>query len=315
MELKVVELFELAKSTEKILTLKQRTAENIIEIGRELIWVKGNLKHGEWLRWLEEEVNLNQSTAWRFMAVAKKPSLLDSRSLGYVGRKLLNFNNFDFQPRLYNVWNFSACDGRFGQDDYPGRIPGQIVQNVLHYYTSEGDLVLDPMAGSGTTKDVCDLMGRRCLSCDLNPVQNKGIRRWDAGRGLPPSASGCDLIFLDPPYWRLKKDNYEGGVASETYGGWLAFMKRLAKDCHQTVKDSGYVALLLEAFLDERVMGRFLDLPFLCLLIFIRAGFKEVQRISVPMPSQVKSVQDVEYAKAKRILLDLNRDLFIFQKR
>jgi len=56
-----------------------------------------------------------------------------------------------FEPQIFNVWNFPSCNPLFGMDDVPGRIPGQIVQNVLHYWTREGDLVVDPMAGGGTT--------------------------------------------------------------------------------------------------------------------------------------------------------------------
>jgi len=91
-------------------------------------------------------------------------------------------------------------------------------------------------------------------------------------------------------------------------------MKKLAIDCFETVKQGGYTALVIEAFLDEKVTGKFLDLPLQCLNFFLDAGFTQIQRITVPMPSQIKSVQDVEYAKRKKILLDLNRDLIIFQR-
>ena len=72
--------------------------------------------------------------------------------------------------------------------------------------------------------------------------------------------------------------------------------------------------MVIEAFLDEKVTGDFLDLPFECLGWFKDAGFKQVQRITVPMSSEIKSVHDVLYAKKEKIMLDLNRDLIIFQK-
>jgi hypothetical protein len=50
--------------------------------------------------------------------------------------------------QLYNVWRFQQCDPRYGMD-YPGRILGQIVENLLWYYTEPFDLVVDPMAGGG----------------------------------------------------------------------------------------------------------------------------------------------------------------------
>ena len=40
----------------------------------------------------------------------------------------------------------SLGDERFG-DDWPGRIPAQLVAHTLFYFTNPGDLVFDPMAG------------------------------------------------------------------------------------------------------------------------------------------------------------------------
>jgi len=103
-----------------------------------------------------------------------------------------------FKPKPFTVWNFSGCDPRFGRANFPGCTPGQLVQNILHYYTLEGDLVVDPMAGSGTIHDVCQAMNRRCLSYDLVPIR-PFIKRHNVTKGFPEEARGCNLIFLDPP--------------------------------------------------------------------------------------------------------------------
>jgi len=58
--------------------------------------------------------------------------------------------------QVFNLWRFSGCDPRYGLVDYPGRIPGQIIENLLYYFTREDDLVIDPFAGGGTTIDVCN---------------------------------------------------------------------------------------------------------------------------------------------------------------
>lgn len=219
-----------------------------------------------------------------------------------------------FSPRFFNVWNFGRCDPRFGTEGFPGRIPGQLIQNLLFFYTEPGRTVVDPMAGGGTTLDVCVAMDRRCLAYDIAPTR-KDIKCHDIRRGYPPEAKECDLIFLDPPYWRLKRDEYsQSSVSADSYGGWLGFMQKLADDSYKTVRKGGHVALLVEAFFDERSVGSFLDLPFECLNFFAKAGFEETQRIAAPMPTQVKSARDIEYAKSKRMLLDLNRDLIIFRK-
>lgn len=223
---------------------------------------------------------------------------------------------FDNPPdsfQLYNVWNFPRSDPRYGLD-YPGRIPGQIVENLLYYYTNPFDIVVDPMVGGGTTIDVCKALYRRYLAYDINAVR-EDIKKHDIRQGFPPKTKNCDLIFLDPPYWRLQKDKYtEESTSFVSLEEWLSFMGKLADDCYKTLREGGYAALLIEAFLDEKVTGRFLDLPFECLRLFTKVGFTEIQRIAVPMPSQIKDVHDVEYSKRSKLMLDLNRDLIVLRK-
>jgi hypothetical protein len=43
----------------------------IIEIGRELIAAKAKVGHGEWLPWLKDEFDWGETTAWKYMQVAK----------------------------------------------------------------------------------------------------------------------------------------------------------------------------------------------------------------------------------------------------
>lgn len=48
----------------------RRSAEDIIEIGRDLLSVKASLPHGSFLPWIEAEFGMHQTTANRFMHVA-----------------------------------------------------------------------------------------------------------------------------------------------------------------------------------------------------------------------------------------------------
>ena len=54
-----------------IRTLRKRTLENVIKIGRRLIAIKDRLAHGEWLPLLERELGWNEQTALNFMRVAE----------------------------------------------------------------------------------------------------------------------------------------------------------------------------------------------------------------------------------------------------
>lgn len=50
----------------------KRTAEDIVEIGRDLKEVKEKLDHGQFLPWIESEFGMSQQTASNFMRVAEQ---------------------------------------------------------------------------------------------------------------------------------------------------------------------------------------------------------------------------------------------------
>lgn len=58
--------------TGEILEAKRAGGEAILTIGRGLIEAKALLPHGEWLRWLTERVEFSESTAQRFMRLARE---------------------------------------------------------------------------------------------------------------------------------------------------------------------------------------------------------------------------------------------------
>ena len=102
----------------------------------------------------------------------------------------------------YDVWQFAKCHDLFGAQ-HPGRIPGEIVAHVLYFFTQPGATVLDPMAGSGTTPDVCLAMGRKCYAYDIDDRHERKdvIAHNIAVDGWPERVKKADLIFWDPPYF------------------------------------------------------------------------------------------------------------------
>jgi DNA modification methylase len=99
------------------------------------------------------------------------------------------------------LWDFPSQqygDESQGDQEYKGATPAYLIWNLLRRYTKPKDLVVDPMAGSGTTLDVARELGRRALGYDLN-VTRKDVFRADA-RKLPLEAAKADFVFVDPPY-------------------------------------------------------------------------------------------------------------------
>ena len=106
-------------------------------------------------------------------------------------------------PRLQptTLWDFPSRNYggvRRGDDAFAGATPGQVIWNLLQRYSVPGDLVVDPMAGSGTTLDVARELGRRALGYDIAPAR-PDIFRADA-RKLPLEDGKAGFIFVDPPY-------------------------------------------------------------------------------------------------------------------
>lgn len=58
--------------TEEILDIKQRVAEDFMELGQRLCEAKELLPHGEWLPWLEGRVQFSERTAQKFMQLARE---------------------------------------------------------------------------------------------------------------------------------------------------------------------------------------------------------------------------------------------------
>ena len=84
------------------------------------------------------------------------------------------------------LWDFPTQnygDHPHGDNKFNGVTPAFVVWNLVQRYTKEGDLVVDPMCGSGTTIDVCVEENRRVLGLDIAP-RRKDIIQADA-RCLP----------------------------------------------------------------------------------------------------------------------------------
>ena len=218
-----------------------------------------------------------------------------------------------FRPTPYDVWAFKH-DRAFGIP-HPGSIPPGIVAHTLHYFTHPGDLVVDPMAGGGTTLDVCESMGRRCLAYDLDPVRPE-VGAHDIRIGFPRETFNCDLIFCDPPYHTMLSGQYaRDGVSSSTLAAWLKFLEALARDAFAALRPGGRIALLLanQTEKDIPVGHGYLDHGFHGYNAAIRAGFQPERRISCPMDGAYLP-QHVRNARLEGRMLGQVRDLIVARK-
>ena len=67
-----------------------------------------------------------------------------------------------------DVWSGAAISG--GEKQHPTQKPGWIIKRILYTCTREGDTILDPFMGSGTTGVACVQTGRNFIGCEIDPT-------------------------------------------------------------------------------------------------------------------------------------------------
>ena len=103
------------------------------------------------------------------------------------------FKDLGWGLRTWDLWNFNDCDHRFG-DEWPGRIPAQMIAHILFYFSNPNNLIFDPMAGGGVTADTSLALGRRCWSLDMEDRPD-----------LRPE--------IEPCFWDIRLKNWENHQA------------------------------------------------------------------------------------------------------
>ena len=99
------------------------------------------------------------------------------------------------------LWDYPTQnygDKPHGNNKYNGVTPAFVIWNLLQRYTKEGDLVVDPMCGSGTTIDVAKELKREVIGYDINVTRPEIIK--NDSRKIPLADNSVDFVFIDSPY-------------------------------------------------------------------------------------------------------------------
>ena len=242
---------------------------------------------------------------------------------------LERFKELNWGLRTWDQWEWNDCDKRFG-DDWPGRIPAQLIAHILFYFSKQNDLILDPMAGGGVTSDTCLALNRRCWAFEMTdrPEARPEIEphTWiystDSPLAWPVSSKEKpDLIIFDPPYFDKKASDYdEKSISGLPKKEYLQFLEAFFALLKQNAKKTTRLAFINADWRDfqnkpaseESRKGAILIDAYLNILN--KTGWWHTHFIQAPMSAQRFSAVVVSAMQKKRILGVISRYVIILKQ-
>ena len=235
----------------------------------------------------------------------------------------------NFELETNTVWAFPDR-GKWATHDakYRGNWSPYIPRNVILRYSQEGDTVLDPFVGGGTTAVEAKLTNRNFIGFDINPAaielsRQKYAFKFDTtdsslievadARKLPLNDNSVDLICTHPPYADIihYSENIEGDLSLLPIKDFLFEMSKVAEELYRVLKKGKFCAILMG---DMRKKGMVQPLAFETMRVFELAGFKTKEIII----KEQHNCKATGYWKTNSIkynfLLLAHEYLFVFKK-
>ena len=145
-------------------------------IGPYVRYAPADFKMSAWLTWYYKNCP-SVIRGWRssqnacIQFVKKGVSLHPENFLNDLQKEKLETGKMRFIPGPSTVIEEPLIVGFVGKKErtgHPSQKPEAVYQRIVLMATSENDLVVDVMAGSGTTGAVCQKQKRKCVLCDMN---------------------------------------------------------------------------------------------------------------------------------------------------
>ena len=188
--------------------------------------------------------------------------------------------------RPSDSWNFGRLQWpRIDGENGHGYIPGDLYANCLWYYARDGDVVVDPMAGSGMLQRVWDdrrlwlgddTMELEIVMSDLQPrgPYQESIHECDLLEAFP--ASRADYIILDPPYCEIVTGQYsdlDSDLANMPPDRWRKAMGIVARRLRDAQSEGGRCTVIVPNR-RELADGQRLLFPEMVRRIWSRNGYR-----------------------------------------
>lgn len=237
----------------------------------------------------------------------------------------------NFRQERTTVWDFPIRgDWATHKGDYRGNFAPQIARNILLNYSNEGELVLDPMCGSGTTLIEARLLNRNAIGYDINAnavqitrerltfdVPHNAEQTVTIGdvRQLAHADDSIDLLLTHPPYANIVK--YSDGKNPDDLSSIPnvhAFLDELEKgirEMYRVLKPNHYCAIVIG---DTRKGQHYMPLSHFVLDRCMQAGFALKEEIIKTQHNTTHSPRWVGAARSYRFYLIMHEHLFVLRK-
>ena len=230
------------------------------------------------------------------------------------------------------VWSFpKRGDWATHNPKYRGNFAPQIPRNIILRYSEEGDIVLDPMCGGGTTLIECKLLNRKGIGFDINPKAveiTKELLKFSGDYRYEPEVSvgdvrnllglqdnSVDLIITHPPYLNIIKYS-EGNIPGDlsNISGVTKFLDEFElgiKEMHRVLKEDKYCAILIG---DTRKSRHCVPLAYYVMERFLKNGFVLREDIIKVQHNCESTPYWQKQAEKYNIYLIMHEHLFVFRK-
>jgi DNA modification methylase len=246
--------------------------------------------------------------------------------------EIIGENPNSFIPETTTVWDFPVR-GNWAthKSDYRGNFAPQIARNLILNYSQEGDLVLDPMVGSGTTLIEAKLLNRNGIGYDINQkavtitkerlnfnIDNSSKQTVAIGdvRNLKlHEDNSVDLIITHPPYANVvkysDKKNPNDLSSISNIPKFLDQLELGIKELFRILKPNRYCAVLIG---DTRKGQHYIPLSHFVLQRCLMSGFALKEEIIKTQHNTKYAQRWKEKAKHFQFYLIMHEHLFVFRK-
>lgn len=164
--------------------------------------------------------------------------------------------------QMKSVWDIGICIGSERLKDKDGKKlhstqkPEKLLENIILATTVEGDVVLDPFFGTGTTGAIAKKFGRKYIGIELDPVYVEASeRRIRAVETISNEYTRAEFDIKPPkvPVARLIAEGYLA-VGEKLYDKGGKVVAKLNADGKATVLSDGFVGSIHKA--SAHILGK-----------------------------------------------------------